>query len=173
MNPLTIFGVQPLIRFANILLAGLIVGTLFGIWLGFNPAGLTASAYVEQQQNAIRALNVTMPILGAICIVLTITHAFLVRSSRAVFYLLLVGVIFLIVAGLVTRFGNQPINANVITWLASAPPSSWMEARDQWWTWHIVRTLAGVAGFVCIVAASVNPTTRCAATVTERSSNSA
>jgi hypothetical protein len=41
---------------------------------------------------------------------------------------------FFVVAGLVTRFGNQPINAVVMTWQASAPPSGWEEARDQWWT---------------------------------------
>ena len=43
------------VRFTNIVLAALVVGTMFGIWLGYDPARLTASAYVEQQQNAIRA----------------------------------------------------------------------------------------------------------------------
>lgn len=143
------------VRFANIVLAGLVAGTIFGIWLGFNPAGLTASAYVEQQQNAIRALNVTMPVLGTICIVLTIAHTLLVRSSRTAFYLLLAAAVLFIVAGLVTRFGNQPINAEVMTWRASAPPSSWVEARDQWWRWHVLRTIAGVAAFICIAAASL------------------
>jgi uncharacterized membrane protein len=71
--------------------------------------------------------------------------------------LLLVGAVLLIAAGLVTRFGNQPINAHVITWRASAPPSTWMEARDQWWRWHIGRTIAGIAALACIVAASITP----------------
>jgi uncharacterized membrane protein len=145
------------LRFANVLLAGLVAGTVFGIWLGYNPTSLSASAYIEQQQNAIRALNVTMPVLGAICIVLTIAHALLIRSNRFALYVLSLGVVFFIVAGLVTRFGNQPINAVVITWRANAPPSGWVEARDQWWTWHVVRTVASLAGFICVVAASVNP----------------
>jgi uncharacterized membrane protein len=145
------------LRFANVLLAGLVAGTVFGIWLGYNPTSLSASAYIEQQQNAIRALNVTMPVLGAICIVLTIAHALLLRSNRVAFYVLSLGAVFFIVAGLVTRFGNQPINAVVITWRANAPPSAWVEARDHWWTWHVVRTVASLAGFTCVVAASVNP----------------
>jgi hypothetical protein len=41
---------------------------MFGVWLGFNPAALTGAAYVEMQQNAIRALNTSMPALGAVCI---------------------------------------------------------------------------------------------------------
>lgn len=112
-----------IIRFMNIFVAALVVGVMFGIWLGYNPAALTASAYVEQQQTAIRRLNVVMPILGAIGIVLTLAQAWLVRSDRTSIYLLLTGAVLLIAAGLITRFGNQPINARVITWNATAPPS--------------------------------------------------
>jgi uncharacterized membrane protein len=130
---------------------------MFGIWLGYDPSGLTASAYVEQQQSAIRALNVTMPILGAICIAVTLMQASLVRSSRASLCLLLVGAALLIAAGLVTRFGNQPINARVITWSAAAPPAVWQAARDQWWHWHVLRTIAGLAALVCIIFASLRP----------------
>ncbi|HYS52270.1 MAG TPA: DUF1772 domain-containing protein [Thermoanaerobaculia bacterium] len=130
---------------------------MFAIWLAFDPAELTGPAYIEEHQNAIRALNVTMPILGAICIVLTIAHGWLARSSPAAFYLLLAGAAFMIVAGLITRFANQPINARVITWTPSAPPPGWMEVRDAWWQWHVGRTFAGIAAFLCIVAASVNP----------------
>jgi hypothetical protein len=45
---------QYILRFALIVLLALLVGTMFGIWIGFNPSSLSASAYVEQQQNAIR-----------------------------------------------------------------------------------------------------------------------
>lgn len=145
------------IRFTNLLMAALVTGTMFGIWLGFNPALLSSSAYVEQQQNAIRALNVTMPILGAVCIALTLVHASLVRANRSSFYLLLLGAVLLAAAGLITRFGNQPINAQVITWSALAPPSAWARARDQWWSWHVIRTIAGMGALACIIAASIAP----------------
>jgi len=49
------------IRFVSLLLTSLLVGTMFGIWLGFDPAALTATAYVEMQQNAIPAFNVSLP----------------------------------------------------------------------------------------------------------------
>ncbi len=142
-------------RFANLLLAGLIAGALFGIWLGYNPRSLSPAAYIEQQQNAIRALNVTMPVLGAICIAVTLVHAYLERSNRPILYLLITASILFVIAGLVTRFGNQPINAVVIGWRSYAPPSTWQTARDQWWQWHIVRSAAMIAGFCCVIRATI------------------
>src|SRR5207247_9489355 len=125
-----------------------------GIWLGYNPRALTASAFVEQHQNAVRALNVTMPLLGANCVALTIAHAFLVRVNRKAFLLLLFGAALFVAAGLITRFGNQPINAIVMTWQASAPPPTWTALRDTWWRWHVLRTVAGIAAFMCVVGGS-------------------
>jgi len=46
-----------IIRFLNIVLAALLAGVSFGIWFGFNPLALSASTYVDQQQNMLRALR--------------------------------------------------------------------------------------------------------------------
>lgn len=132
------------LRFAGLLLTSLLVGTMFGIWLGFEPSGLSSGAYVEQQQAMIRALNTIMPIAGAICIAITVTLAFLARRDRAARRLLVSAAACLIVAGLVTRFANQPINRDVMTWSVRQPPLDWTTLRDTWWQWHIVRTAAGV-----------------------------
>ena len=78
------------IAFANLLLAALVVGTMFGIWLGYNPAGLGATVYVSQQQHAIRALNVVMPSLGGATVMLTIVAAVLARSDGTRLILLVV-----------------------------------------------------------------------------------
>ena len=85
-----------LVRFANILIAALVAGGMFMIWFGYNPATLSPSTYVEQQQNAIRELNVLMPVLGGITIVLTLVSAFMQRSDNKAFVLLLVASAFLI-----------------------------------------------------------------------------
>ncbi len=144
-----------ILRFANVFLAGLIAGTLFGIWLGFNPGSLSPSTYIEQQQNAIRALNVTMPVLGAICIVLTLAHSYVTRSNRSVMYVLLAAAGLFVISGVVTRFGNQPINAIVMGWQPSTPPAFWSNLRDRWWQLHLVRTVTAVAGFGCVISASM------------------
>lgn len=143
------------LRFIGLLLTSLLVGTMFGIWLGFNPAALSATAYVEMQQNAIRALNVPLPLLGILCTVLTVALAVLVRHDRRARYLLVAAALCLVAAGLITRLGNQPINAVVMTWTAQAPAANWTELRDTWWHLHILRTVAGVAALVLALLAAV------------------
>ena len=41
-----------IIRFVDLLLVALLAGAIFGIWIGFNPAGLSPATYVEQRQNS-------------------------------------------------------------------------------------------------------------------------
>ena len=136
-------------------MAGLVAGTIVGIWLGYNPEKLSAFTYIEQQQNTINALNTLMPVLGLITIVLTITSAYLQRENRAIFSTLLVAAVLLVVSGLITRFGNQPINSIVLTWNKEAPPADWAAFRDQWWFLHQMRTLSALLAFCLIAAASV------------------
>lgn len=142
---------ETIIHFIDLLLVSLLVGTMFGVWIGFNPAGLSAATYVEQQQHTIRALNTAMPILGAVCIVLTGVLAILTTSNSEARFLLVAAVICLVVAGVVTRFMNQPINSEVMRWNVQSPPANWMELRDQWWKWHIVRTLAGIGALSLLI----------------------
>jgi len=143
------------LRFLGLLLTSLLVGTMFGIWLGFNPSALTAATYVEQQQNAIRALNTALPVLGAVCILLTAALAVYTKSDRRSRYLLMAAVAFLVVAGLITRFENQPINSLVMTWSAQAPATNWMALRDSWWNWHVLRTVAGICALSLTILAAV------------------
>ncbi len=148
-------------RFLLLVLLSLLVGTMFGIWVGYNPAGLSAPSYVEQQQNAIRAFNTLLPVIGATCIVLTAGIAYRARSDSRVCYLHVAAAIFMVIAAVVTRFGNQPINAIVMTWSVQAPAENWMQLRDAWWQWHIVRSVAGICAliltFVAVLAAKRGP----------------
>ena len=146
-----------IVRLASIVFAALVAGGMFVIWAGYDPAALSPSTYVEQQQNAIRALNVIMPVLGGIAVLLTLISAFLQKSDRTAFILLIVAAAFLIVCGLVTRLGNQPINAIVMTWDMARPPAIWTELRDQWWGFHKLRTISGLIALVLVAWASVHP----------------
>ena len=132
-------------------MAGQIAGTIFGIWIGYNPQNLSAPTYVEHQQSVIKALNTLMPILGLITIVLTVISALMQKDNKSVFISLLVAAVLLIISGLVTRFGNQPINAIVMTWNKADVPSNWTELRDKWWSWHIIRAVTAIAAFCLIV----------------------
>jgi uncharacterized membrane protein len=144
-----------IVNFANLLLAALLAGSMFGIWLIFNPAGLDANAYIVLQQRGIQALNKTMPILGGSTILATAAAAWLNRNAGAQLRLLIATLVCFVIAGFVTRFLNQPINAVVLTWSRSAPPSNWADLRDQWWRWHIIRTIAGLVGLSLLIIATL------------------
>ena len=144
-----------IVDFANLLLASLLVGATFGVWLVFNPAGLGANVYVALQQQGIRTLNVAMPALGAATALVTVTSVVLAREDRTRVLLLLAAVICFVAAGLITRFLNQPINAIVMTWAVDTPPTNWTQLRDEWWRWHLMRLVAGLAGLSLLIAATL------------------
>ena len=148
-----------IVKFVLLLIMSLLVGTMFGIWVGSNPAPLSATAYVETQQNAIRSLNSLLPALGAICTILTATLAVLLKGMPTSRNLLLAAVVCLVAAGVITRFRNQPINSVVMTWSAQAPAANWTELRDTWWHWHILRTVAGIAALALTLFAALSSKT--------------
>lgn len=141
---------KTIITFLTILSAALLAGIMFGIWIGYNPINLSEPSYIEQQQNMIRRLKVLMPLLGLATIVLTVVSAFLNKQSKITFISLLIAAMFLVVSGLITRFGNQPINDIVMTWSVDSPPANWIELRDKWLSLHIIRTVI-VLSALCIL----------------------
>ncbi len=140
-----------IIRFLNMLMAGLIAGSLFVILIGYNPQTWSGQTYVETQQSVIKALNTLMPILGLITIVLTLISAFLQKNNQAVFITLLIAAGLLVIGALVTRFGNQPINSDVMTWDKLNLPDNWTELREKWWSFHIIRAVTTFLAFCLIV----------------------
>jgi len=144
-----------MLDFTNVLLAALLVGAMFGVWLFLNPAGSDAVLYTALQQQGIRGLDKTMPALGAATILVTIAAAALAKGDRTRFGLLVGTVACLVVAGAITRFQNQPINRIVMTWRADAPPANWMGLRDEWWRWHLLRLSAGLCGLSLLIAATL------------------
>jgi uncharacterized membrane protein len=144
-----------MVDFANLLLAALVVGALFGVRLFLNPAGLDADSYVVLQQQAIRTMNRVMPALGAVTILVTLTAAVLGRGDRMRLCLLIAAAVCFVAIGLTTRFLNQPINAVVMAWRRDVPPSEWTQLRDEWWRWHLVRLTTGLLGLSLLIAATL------------------
>ncbi len=144
-------------RFILLLLLALLAGTMFGIWIGFDPATLSPAAYIEQQQNAIRSLSTFMPAMGGACIVLAAVLLVLSKGNRPPQLFLAAAIACLLTAALVTRFGNQPINAIVMTWTPASPPANWAQLRDTWWRLHIIRMAAGIGALsLAILATTVS-----------------
>jgi len=144
-----------IIRFFNVVMVALVAGTIFGIWLGYNPKDLSAPTFIEQQQSVITDLNTLMPILGLITILLTLTSAIIHKKEKRTFIILLIATFFLVLSGLTTKFGNQPINSIVMTWDMNVAPSNWMELRDEWLTYHEIRTVTASIALLLIVWVSI------------------
>ena len=144
------------LRFANLLLASLVTGAMFGVWLVFNPKGLDAPTYVSLQQQAIRGMNTAMPVLGLATILATLAVAFLAQPSRPQLILLILAAAAFLAAGVITRFLNQPINAVMIRWTPASPPPEWSALRDVWWRWHVARLSFGAGGLSLLILAELS-----------------
>ena len=142
-------------RLINIILAALLAGVSFGIWMGFNPLNLSPATYVEQQQNMLGGLSVLMVSLVFISTLVTIVSAFLQKKNKPVFITLLIAAVFFIACILITRFGNKPIDDVVLTWTADALPNNWQELRNKWWSLHIMRTIAEFIALLLVSWASI------------------
>ncbi len=133
--------ILPVIRFLNIIFAALLAGTSFGIWFGFDPAHYSASTYVEQQQNLVHSLNTLMIALVVIVTAITLISAFLQRKNKAIFIALLLAAVFFISCIVITRFGNVPIQNEMLKWTVDSLPDNWTTLRDKWWSFHIMRAI--------------------------------
>src|SRR5579872_6016157 len=131
--------ISNLIDFADVLLAALLVGAMFGVWLMLNPARRNAGLYITLHQQGIRTLNTALPAFGAATVILSIAATVLAYDQSARFSLLAVSAVCFAAAGMITRLQNQKINAIVITWNSDAPPANWRNVSDEWLRWHVIR----------------------------------
>lgn len=140
---------------AAILLIALIAGSTFGIWQGYNPTPYSRDTFLEVHRGAVQGLNTLLPLMGLATMILTLVLT--LRSNRRVALrgLYWSTLALLVLAGLITRFANQPINAMVIAWTADTVPGKWTEIRDNWWFWHTVRTLVSIAALAGLVTATL------------------
>jgi|OpeIllAssembly_1097287.scaffolds.fasta_scaffold60277_2 uncharacterized membrane protein len=152
--------VTPLVRFVNIIVAGLLAGVSFGIWIGFNPSGLSTSTFIEQQQNMLQSIRTLMVFLVVFATIITILSAYLQRHDKSTFIFLILAAVLFIACILITRFGNKPIDEMVITWTKDAIPDNWTELRDNWWSFHILRTVAEIIALLLVAWASINKDNR-------------
>lgn len=133
---------KSIIRFVNIILASLLAGTSFGIWTGLNPANYSPSTYIEQQQNLVQSLNALMVSLVIAASIVTIASALLQRKNKSTFWTLIVASGFFVSCIFISRFGNLPIQTEMLNWKVESPPDDWIAMRDKWWSLHIMRTVA-------------------------------
>lgn len=150
MSPLVMF-----LQFLAALLFSMVAGSVFGIWRGYNPTAYQAATFLEMHKGAVHGLNALLPGLALASIVLTVALAWLARGKGTVLWLYLAALLLMIAGGIVTRFVNQPINAQVMGWTVDSLPANWSDLRMTWWNWHLVRTGLAVLAIAVLLAAIV------------------
>ena len=148
-SKLTVMTVKVL-KFISILVVALLAGTSFGIWMGLNPVAYSPSTYLEQQQNLVSSLNAMMVALVVLETLVTIALAFRLRQNNTVFMALLFAAACFASCIFISRFGNLPIQKEMLTWDGASLPDHWTTRRDRWWFLHKLRTIAELAGLVLV-----------------------
>lgn len=142
-------------RFANIILVALLAGTSFGIWIGFNPVNYSAATYLEQQQHLILSLNTLMVLLVIVATAVTIASAILQRQSKTIYITLIFASLFLASCIFISRFGNLPIQMEMLKWNVNSMPGNWVILRDKWWSFHVMRTIVELIALALVAWTNV------------------
>jgi uncharacterized membrane protein len=137
--------VRKLVMFGSVLFVGLTAGSAFVVWFVYSPTGITPTLYVENMQHAIRVLTIPLPTIVVLGLLFTVIACLQARQDRAQFRLLAIASICVLGVGLITRFGNIPINNQIITWNSSSPPANWSQLAHEWWRFQTARLILQIA----------------------------
>lgn len=120
-----------LVRFIALLSAGLIAGILFGYRMGASVAlpTIPVSSFVQFQQVLHLSYVKFMPVFLIAASVSNLLWLFLLRGSvrSAGFVLLALATVGILFVFAITLMVNVPINKELMTWDASAPPANVLE----------------------------------------------
>lgn len=141
------------LQFPVIVVMALVAGSVFGIWRGYDPGTWQPQTFLEVYRGAIGGLNALLPAMGGLVLLMTALLAWSARHRGRAVALYSAAFALMVCAALITRFGNQPINAEIMTWTAETIPPGWASLRDTWWMWHLARVAVTIAGFVALLAA--------------------
>ncbi len=145
---------QKTILFGSLLFVGLTAGSAYVVWFVYNPRGLTSAFYVENMQHAIRILTIPLPTIVVLGFLFTAIASFQARNDRIVFLLLATACLCVLAVALITRFGNIPINTQILSWQIDSPPANWSAVAQKWWRLQTARLILQTAA-LCLVSAAV------------------
>jgi uncharacterized membrane protein len=131
-----------------IFLAGIIAGLLFGTALEQQQlSALDAQGWVTARQSIDAVFSRLLPWIWNITLLLLFASAYLTHGMhRALF---VVSGVLLLAGIVVTLVIEVPINKQIAVWTPSTMPPDWTSLRDRWVRFHWLRTVAGIAAFVC------------------------
>lgn len=137
-----------IVRFVNLLLAGMLAGNEFGTWAAVHPslAKLSPPERIRAEQEVTRRFSEIMPLwMGST--VVSCVLALLFSRGTAGFRSTLLGTACFVGMLASTRIGNVPINDRVLEMDPEADQAEFAELRERWDRLHTLRVALNVAGF--------------------------
>ncbi len=142
----------------NIVLFAFLAGMYISPWLALTKSLSTfePSVFLEIIKRLGRNMGPLMTVLTPIALlsaapVLLFSYA---RSS-AMFYLTFIALVLFIVTLAVTILIEVPIVGKINSRTVSELPENWEKLRDTWVSFHLLRIIPGVVGFVLAIIAAV------------------
>jgi len=114
--------------------------------VGFTAKGLPEEMWTRSFQLEDALFAKSMPPLFLTTLAALLLSCFVTRgSARGLF----VATVFMLVVLIVSVRGEVPLNKQIQTWIPGVAPANWAGIRDRWLANHLIRTIAGLLGFVC------------------------
>jgi uncharacterized membrane protein len=143
----------------SIMLAALVAGLFWGPWLALTRSMATfePNVFLAIVDRLNRNMAPLMTLLLPVSLLSMGAVLFLTYGDRpATFFLTLAALVSFVVALLVTVMIEVPIVKQITTWTVATLPANWRQLRDRWGAFHIIRVVAGMAGFALLVAGALS-----------------
>ena len=144
------------VRFANLVLAGMLAGNEFGTWAAVHPslARLSSQERIRAEQEVTRRFAAIMPAwMGSA--VASCVLALLVSRGSPGFRSTLLGTACFVGMLASTRIGNVPINNRVLKMDPERDREEFAELRERWDRLHTLRVALNMAGLGFLVAGAL------------------
>lgn len=146
-----------IVRIVCIVCTGMLAGIYFGDRMGYTyaRAKLNASSFIECQQIIHVHFVKFMPFMSIAAVLGSLAWIYLVRAQweTAGFWLIAIATCGILVAAVLTRKVNVPLNDQLMTWSITDPPTNLRELWAPWETVHSIRTFLATGAFVLQVIA--------------------
>ena len=145
------------VRFANLVLAGMLAGNEFGTWAAVHPSleRLGPRERIRAEQELTRRFAAIMPVWMGSAVVSCVLALLFSRGSAGGFRSTLLGTACFVGMLASTRIGNVPINDRVLEMDPERDQEEFVRLRERWDKLHTLRVALNVTGLGFLVAGAL------------------
>ena len=145
------------VRFASLVLAGMLAGNEFGTWAAVHPSlgKLDPAERIRAEQEVTRRYAAIMPAWMGSTVVTSVLALPFSRGTRG-FRSMLFGMVSFVGMLASTRIGNVPINNRVLEMDPEKDQEEFARLRERWDRLHTLRVALNVIGLGFLVAGALS-----------------